>query len=281
MQKTALIQTIESIAPLSFAESWDKSGMQVSSFGEDISHLFVCLDPTPAVLEEALGNLPASATPFVLSHHPLSLNPSLPAQEDVYTRSLRLLFTHNAALYAAHTSLDVRGPAFWLAHELGIQKGEPLEDVPVPAGLKPDVAFAPPFATGVHGFGFVGDMPVPLSFAAFCEILSQFFPVPDRRIGHIPEQVRRVAFCGGSGSSFARAALAKGADVFLTGDVKYHDALDLLCSVENSTFALLDVGHFALEEEMMRRLSLVLTSALPGISVRFIKGINPFQRIIP
>ncbi len=280
MQKSALIQYIEAIAPPSLAESWDKSGMQVSSLAEEISHLILCLDPNPVVLQEVLETLPPAATPFVLSHHPLSLSPGLPAQEDAYTAALRLLFTHHACLYAAHTTLDVSGPAFWLASALGIKLGEPLECVPVPPSLNLNPLFQPPFAAGVYGFGFVGTLPAPLSFDAFCEKIATLLPAPDRCIGQAPEQVRRVAFCGGSGSSFAHAAFAKGADVFLTGDIKYHDAQDILFSMENKKIVMLDTGHFALEEEMMLRLADTLAPLLPNISIRFARGINPFRRII-
>ncbi len=65
-------------------------------------------------------------------------------------------------------------------------------------------------------------------------------------------------------------AFGLGADVFITGDVKYHPA-------QESVGAVLDVGHFSLEEEMMRRFSVLLGEDLgKEVDVKFFSGRNPF-----
>lgn len=55
--------------------------------------------------------------------------------------------------------------------------------------------------------------------------------------------VRRAAVCSGSGSSLMGAFFASGADVYISGDLKYHDARD----AEAAGLGLIDVGHFASE----------------------------------
>ena len=54
------------------------------------------------------------------------------------------------------------------------------------------------------------------------------------------KQISRVAICGGSGQSFYPDALAKGADVYITGDIYYHTAQDML----SDSLLALDPGHY-------------------------------------
>ena len=75
-------------------------------------------------------------------------------------------------------------------------------------------------------------------------------------------------------------ARASGADLYITGDVKYHDALDLVSRnrlPSGAAFAVLDVGHFILDEEMTRRLALVLARRLPDVRVSFLPRRDPFS----
>jgi len=60
--------------------------------------------------------------------------------------------------------------------------------------------------------------------------------------------------CGGSGASFLRDAVRQGADVYLTGDIKYHEARE----AEFQGISLVDAGHFATERLMVEGLSLQL-----------------------
>ena len=88
--------------------------------------------------------------------------------------------------------------------------------------------------------------------------------------GTPPALVRRVSYCTGSGSSMWPAAAALGADVHITGDVKYHTALD-------ADICMIDVGHHSLEEEMMRRMALLLAGELPGTDVFFVPSASPLR----
>lgn len=123
------------------------------------------------------------------------------------------------------------------------------------------------------GFGEVGDLPEPLSYEAFADRLAGLLGGGFwTEVGPRPESVRRVAYLPGSGASALDEARAAGADVFVTGDVKYHQALD----AAGAGLHVLDVGHFPLEEEMARRFAAELAEALPGVEVRFLPGRSPF-----
>ena len=90
-----------------------------------------------------------------------------------------------------------------------------------------------------------------------------------------PKTVSRVAYCTGSGGSLVEAAANSGADVFVTGDMKYHQAL-------NAPLSVIDVGHFILEEEMMRRFAQALAEdpQLQGMELLFFAGQDPFDLLL-
>jgi hypothetical protein len=75
-----------------------------------------------------------------------------------------------------------------------------------------------------------------------------------RLVGDAGRRVAKVALCGGSGSSLLAEAVRQGADVLVTGDVKYHEAKN----AESQGIALIDGGHFATEQLMVAGLSAVL-----------------------
>jgi dinuclear metal center YbgI/SA1388 family protein len=121
------------------------------------------------------------------------------------------------------------------------------------------------------GFGCIGTLPEPMTYDRFCDTLAN---VVERDYwvtsGHVPGTVSTVAYCTGSGSSLADTAFRMGADVFITGDVKYHSALDAIG-------CLIDVGHFSLEEEMMRRFAMQLGESLPDVQIFYLPAQDPMR----
>lgn len=94
------------------------------------------------------------------------------------------------------------------------------------------------------GLGRIGRLAEPLSLADFALRLRQELAAPGLRfVGDPGVRVGKVALCSGSGASLMRAAVRAGADVLVTGDIKYHDARD----AEDLGLALVDAGHFATE----------------------------------
>lgn len=277
MKQSELIGIIERTAPLGIAAPWDRSGVQVASAREDIRRLAVCLDPTPASIRTAL----AAGADMVLAHHPLSMEGRFTDRLDAYHEVLSLLFRADVPLYSAHTSLDANplGPVSWLAEELGLCRLPEADPLPG-AALGPLTVLEP---TGTMerdglayacGFGVVGDCPAALTPEALQKALAIWLVDScPRLVGHLSERIRRIAICPGSGSSLAPEAAAFGADLLITGDVKYHAALDFPLPV-------LDVGHFSLEEEMMRRFALQLNEDVPDVAVQFVPAQDPLAPFV-
>jgi len=128
------------------------------------------------------------------------------------------------------------------------------------------------------GYGLMGTLPSPLPWEEF---LSRVWEVVPRSfltlVGEAPTTVRSVGYCTGSGASIAAKAFASGAEVFLTGDVTHHPALD------NMNLGLtIDCGHRVLEEEMMRRMAASLAQQVQGqgLEVKFFESPDPMRAVL-
>ena len=150
----------------------------------------------------------------------------------------------------------------------------------VKAAVVNDLGYSPVFLNtadapkaNVLGFGCIGSLPAPLPFVEFTALLAD---VVERDYwvvsGEPVSTVYKVAYCTGSGSSMADKAFTLGADVFITGDVKYHTALDALG-------CLIDVGHFSLEEEMMRQFALQLAEQIHTVEFFFLPARDPMRLV--
>ena len=257
MNVASVIACIEDIAPLAGQADWDNSGVQIAGLEDVVSRLAVTIDPSPTAVMAALD----WGADMVLTHHPLYREPQPLSRPGYFLDTARVVLATGTWLYAAHTSLDVRadGPAGWLARDLG------LTDPAVLEATDPEDSFV--------GFGLVGDLPEELGWKDFGVRLAQLV---DRNFwtlsGQKPESIRRVAYCTGSGASLMDTAARAGADVFITGDLKYHQAME-------STQFTVDVGHFSLEERMTNELAGLVTDRLSAedVKVRFFPGREPLS----
>lgn len=93
-----------------------------------------------------------------------------------------------------------------------------------------------------YGLGVLGYLPEVSDWATFAAKIRALFPNA-RVTGRVNEHVRKVAVCGGSGGELLYAAAARGADVFITGDVSYHQSLD----AKAEGIAVVDAGHYETE----------------------------------
>lgn len=282
MKQSEIIALIERTAPLGIAAPWDKSGVQVASARQDVSRLAVCLDPTPESVRIALSE----GAEMILAHHPLTMEGRFTDRLDSYHEVLSLLFRADVPLYSAHTSLDANplGPVSWLAGALGLCRIRSAGEKDDEAGQGVTLPLTVLEQTGsmerdgfsyACGFGVVGDCRVDITPEDLKKMLAPYLKGSCPRLaGTLPERIRRIAICPGSGSSLAPEAAVHGADVLITGDLKYHAALDLPLPV-------LDVGHFSLEEEMMRRFALQLKENVSDVAVQFVPAQDPLAPFFP
>jgi len=125
------------------------------------------------------------------------------------------------------------------------------------------------------GVGAVGNLPEPVPLDAFLAGAQRTLRASCiRAAGPRRKTVRRVAVVGGSGAEFADAARDAGADVFVTGDVKYHQALEAAAG----TMPVVDVGHGAAEQWILPEFRRVLLARFRGaLTARVIMEEEPLR----
>ncbi|MHB0937665.1 MAG: Nif3-like dinuclear metal center hexameric protein [Armatimonadota bacterium] len=125
------------------------------------------------------------------------------------------------------------------------------------------------------GLGRIGTLEAPMSVAAFLERVRTVLHA-DRlsTIGDTDRPVRRVALCTGAGSDFHEQARRSGADLYLTGEVKHHQAL----LARAGGPMVVDAGHFATERPAVALLADYLSAAFPGLTILRAEEKDPIAR---
>lgn len=99
-----------------------------------------------------------------------------------------------------------------------------------------------------EGLGRVGNLQTEMTLEEFAEFVKKKLHLQGVRLcGDLTKKITKIALCGGSGMSLLKEALRSGADVYLTGDIKHHDAEEAL----QKGICLVDGGHFGTEKHIL------------------------------
>lgn len=246
---------IEDFAPLALQEGYDNAGLQVGMRNASVNAVMLCLDVTEDVLDEAIER----QCTMIVSHHPLIFRglKSLTGEDETQRIAMKALKA-GVAIYSAHTNLDSawNGVSHEMAHMLGVKDIEVL----IPASAGSDDPEGHP-----AGLGVVGNLN-PTPKLEFLRIVKEKFGVKALKYSRqwTGLVVKRVALCGGSGASFIKEAISAGADVYICGDLKYHD----FTSYSNDIL-LADIGHYESELCSMKILSRIMRQKYPELVVYF------------
>ncbi|MCB2219902.1 MAG: Nif3-like dinuclear metal center hexameric protein [Bacteroidetes bacterium] len=113
------------------------------------------------------------------------------------------------------------------------------------------------------GAGMVGELEKTMEEKQFLEFVKSVTGTPCiRHSGLNKKNIRTVALCGGAGSFLIHDALRSGADIFLTGDVKYHDFFE-----GDSKMVIADIGHFESEQFAKDLISSLLIKKFSNFAV--------------
>lgn len=113
------------------------------------------------------------------------------------------------------------------------------------------------------GAGVIGHLPEPIAEKEFLALLKKVFGLKIiRHTAFLGKPVKKVALCGGAGSFLVSSALGAGADVFITGDMKYHEFFDA-----NGRILIADIGHYESEQFTIDLLHDVLRQKFPTFAV--------------
>lgn len=245
----------ESLWPANTAESWDRVGLTSGDRASPLQRVLLAVDAVAATVDEAIE----WDADVLFTHHPLLLRGVHSVAEDTSKGALLArLIRGNCALFAAHTNADAPalGVSDVIATRLGLSSIEPI----VPASDP---------ASGIGRFGVLAE---PISLRSFADLVAAELPgtVSGVRVAGDPDRhVQRIALCGGAGDSLLDHPLVRGADVYLTSDLRHHPAqesLELSAAVGGP--ALVDVAHWASESLWLEGAAYQLSQQLPGVEFR-------------
>ena len=114
-----------------------------------------------------------------------------------------------------------------------------------------------------HGSGMIGELREPLSPDDFIQYLTNHLGL--QLVRHSPlikSKIKRVAICGGAGFDLLKNARQKGADAYVTADLKYHDFFEA-----DSSLLLCDIGHYESEHWVIQELKDYLTRNFANFAV--------------
>ncbi len=116
---------------------------------------------------------------------------------------------------------------------------------------------------GRAGMGAVGNLEKAIGEKEFLGLLKERFGSQViRHSGLLKKKVRRIALCGGSGSALLPRAIASGAEVFVTGDIKYHSFFDA-----DGKILMADIGHFESERFTIEIIYDLLIKKIPNFAI--------------
>jgi dinuclear metal center YbgI/SA1388 family protein len=117
------------------------------------------------------------------------------------------------------------------------------------------------------GAGMFGELPEAIDFRTFvAQVKKTFGSGAIKSTTPRSDKVKKVAWCGGAGSFLIKKAIASEADVYITGDIKYHEFFDA-----DGQIAILDIGHYESEQFTMDLIAEKLKEKFPKFAVHLTK----------
>lgn len=253
MRLCDFLAEMEQIAPKELAYDFDNPGLIIEPESDEITKVLLALDCTPAVAKEAAE----TGCQLVLTHHPLFFHGVKHIlKDDPDTAAAWLLLRHGIGLFAAHTNLDAApgGVNDALLGMFGIGETEPLPDEPC---------------------GRIGKLDKPMTLGEFAALVGEKLTTRADFTGDRNTPVATVACVSGSGGECAQIAKAAGADAFLTGEMKHHEAL----AAEAAKIPCVVAGHYETERIVLEPLRTRLQNGNNDVQYRLsLSDRGPFTR---
>jgi GTP cyclohydrolase I len=228
---------LDELSPFTMQEGWDNSGLLVGDWAQSISTVVLSID-----LDEALIELiPENA--LVITHHPIIFGGLKQLTFNQYPAKLIApMIRKNIANIAMHTNFDQTHLNDYVAIEV---LGYPI----------------------IAKEGFVAYIGVDEPYETFAAKIKTALAMEHLRGVKCHDHIRTCALVTGSGASLMRNIEA---DCFLTGDIKYHDAME----ASALGLSMIDIGHY----ESERYFGEVLAKHLEklGLNVIISPSKNPF-----
>ena len=233
-----IIGNLEKKYPKANAESWDNVGLIVGKLNQEVSKVQLSLDATDKAIENAIKN----SADLIITHHPMIFKPvkTITTMDNLGRKIIKLI-ENNKSLYAMHTNLDSSkdGLNDYILNLLEVENSKVID--------------VNEFDNEV-GIGRLYTLSKEMNIDEYATFVKNSLKIKNIRI--ISENrekiIKKVALINGSGMSYWRKVKSLGADLFITGDIGYHDALD----AKEARINVFDIGHFETENcfvELLRK----------------------------
>ena len=236
---------------MAIQEKWDNSGLCIGSPDAPVSSVLFGLDCTPELVDEAIE----CGADMIVTHHPLIFSGLKKiSPEDMVGEAVIKAIKAGISIYAAHTNADkvIAGVSGAMAAKLALQNVEILSEDGEGTGL-----------------GVVGDLPEPMTAQQMVALVKERFGLQAMRTSKLIDgEIKKVALCGGSGGSLISAAKAAGAQLYLSGDISYHNFFT------PEGFMLMDIGHYESEIEIVDILFSLVKKKFPTFAVRITQNMH-------
>ncbi len=237
MQLLEIYKFLDTLSPFSLQEPWDNSGLLLGSFSQDITKIAVSID----VDEELIDSLEHDT--LLITHHPIIFSGLKKLQYDTYPANLiQKMVVKNISNIAMHTNFDQTHLNSYVAEKI--------------LGMKI-----------LKQEGFITYFEVDEDFDVFSQRVVSVLQLPHAKSVKCSQRVKKVALTTGSGCSLMASVEA---DCFLTGDIKYHDAMQ----AKSMKLSLIEIGHYESEHFFAEILAKYLKNL--GLAVIISSSKNPF-----
>lgn len=248
MKAKDIIAILDEFANPKLIDSWDNTGFQIGDDNKDIKKIIISLDLDYNTLNKAIDE----GFDMIITHHPLIFKPiSNINNKTSLNKMIMKIISKDLVVYNAHSNLDLAygGVNDTLAEILGIKNTKPLNEIIID--------------NSIYGYGRIGDIDN-MSLMMFIDKIKLCLSVDDIRVyGQAKENITKVAVCGGSGGDFIIDAYKMGAQIYVTGDIKYHQAQEAI----DLGLILIDAGHFHTEKIILPKLKSILVERTNNIAI--------------
>ena len=249
-----ILKELNDIAPWKYAEEWDNVGLLVGSRTAEVKKVMLALEPSSEVIKQAID----TEVDMLITHHPLIFRGMKQVTgDDVIGRRVIGLIENRIIYVAMHTNADAAFMSHYAAQKMHLKKKEILE-------------------SKEYGAGVAGNLPEEISAEECIALVKEVFDTEQVLFyGNQKKCVKRCAVLPGSGGDYIETALEKGADIFITGDIKYHDAI---AAVEQGMM-IIDAGHFQTEKIFVPIMKEKLKKSLPDLTILTASETAPYNII--
>lgn len=217
-----LYEKLSARMPESLRCEWDNDGIMCCPASTlEVNNVLITLDVTEEVVDYAIGH----NFDLIISHHPLIFKPLYALNEEEHiSRKLIKLISNNISVFSFHTRADkaVGGVNDILARLFDLKDIEPF---------------------GEEGLGRVGSLGGELELDEFLDLVKTRLSCDAIRYADGYNMVSRVAFVGGDGKDFVKAAIESGADTFVSGRLSYN----VMEEASELGINLIEAGHYFTE----------------------------------